>query len=75
MLSMLLFFAAVGIVFFAIIGIVLIQEVFFSDVKEVEPQSFIDVNDLPKWQPMTPIQKRSNRVLNKMYKGRAENEQ
>jgi len=74
MLSFLLFFASIGIVFFAIVSVVLLREAYFNGTKEAQPQQFIDVYDMPNWQPMTPIQKRSNRVLNKMYKGRAENE-
>ena len=37
---------------------------------EATPQEFIDVNDIPDWQPLNPIAKRSNQALKKMYKGK-----
>lgn len=72
--SILLLFASIGIVSVAFIGIILFQEAFLKKYKEAEPQQFIDVYDLPNWQPLNPIAKRSNRELKKMYKGRAGNE-
>ena len=72
--SILLLFASIGIVTFIFIGIILFQEAFLKNYKEAEPQKFIDVYDLPNWQPLNPIAKRSNRELKKMYKGRATND-
>ena len=37
---------------------------------EATPQEFIDINDMPDWQPMNPVAKRSNQALKKMYKGK-----
>jgi len=37
---------------------------------ETTRQEFIDVNDIPDWQPMNPVAKRSNQALKKMYKGK-----
>ena len=37
---------------------------------EATPQEFIDVNDIPDWQPLNPVAKRSNQALKKMYKGK-----
>jgi hypothetical protein len=41
---------------------------------EATRQDFIDVNDMPDWQPLNPVAKRSNQALKKMYKGRAWND-
>jgi len=40
---------------------------------ETTRQEFIDVNDIPDWQPMNPVAKRSNQALKKMYKGNLKN--
>lgn len=45
-----------------------------NDPSEAPRQQFIDVNDLPDWQPLNPIAKNSNRELKKMYKGKAWND-
>jgi len=37
---------------------------------ETTRQEFIDVNDIPDWQPLNPVAKRSNQALKKMYKGK-----
>jgi hypothetical protein len=37
---------------------------------EAKRQEFIDVNDMPDWQPLNPVAKRSNQALKKMYKGK-----
>ena len=37
---------------------------------EATRQEFIDVNDIPDWQPLNPVAKRSNQTLKKMYKGK-----
>ena len=37
---------------------------------EATRQEFIDVNDMPDWQPLNPVAKRSNQALKKMYKGK-----
>ena len=70
MLNLILLFFVVGCVSF----IFMIYAAIKNEPSEAPKQEFIEVNDLPNWQPMTPIQKRSNRVLNQMYKGRAGNE-
>jgi hypothetical protein len=41
---------------------------------EATPQQFIDVNDIPNWQPLNPVAKRSNQALKKMYKGNLKND-
>ena len=41
---------------------------------ETTRQEFIDVNDIPDWQPLNPIAKRSNQALKKMYKGKMRGE-
>jgi hypothetical protein len=41
---------------------------------ETTRQEFIDVNDIPDWQPLNPIAKRSNQALKKMYKGSLKND-
>jgi hypothetical protein len=45
-----------------------------KEPSEAKRQEFIDVNDMPDWQPLNPVAKRSNQALKKMYKGRAWNE-
>jgi hypothetical protein len=45
-----------------------------KEPSEATRQEFIDVNDIPDWQPLNPIAKRSNQALKKMYKGRAWND-
>jgi len=40
---------------------------------ETTRQEFIDINDIPDWQPMNPVAKRSNQALKKMYKGNLKN--
>ena len=41
-----------------------------KEPSEATRQEFIDVNDMPDWQPLNPIAKRSNQALKKMYKGK-----
>lgn len=41
-----------------------------KEPSEATPQEFIDVNDIPDWQPLNPVAKRSNQALKKMYKGK-----
>jgi hypothetical protein len=45
-----------------------------KEPSEATRQEFIDVNDMPDWQPLNPVAKRSNHALKKMYKGRAWND-
>lgn len=52
---------------------VLFTNLFKHNAKEAPKQTFIDVNDLPNWKPMSRLNKRSNKVLNQMYKGKGEN--
>lgn len=51
----------------------LFVNLFKKNAKEAPKQTFIDVNDLPNWKPMSTLNKRSNKVLNQMYKGKGEN--
>ena len=41
---------------------------------ETTRQEFIDINDIPDWQPLNPVAKRSNQALKKMYKGKMKGE-
>jgi hypothetical protein len=43
---------------------------FKKEPSEAKRQEFIDVNDIPDWQPLNPVAKRSNQALKKMYKGK-----
>ena len=52
----------------------LFANLFKKNAKEAQRQTFIDVNDLPNWKPMSNLNKRSNKVLNQMYKGKAYND-
>jgi hypothetical protein len=45
-----------------------------KEPNEATRQEFIDVNDIPDWQPLNPIAKRSNQALKKMYKGKMRGE-
>jgi hypothetical protein len=41
---------------------------------EVNRFELPQVNDIPNWQPLNPVAKRSNQVLKKMYKGSLKND-
>jgi hypothetical protein len=41
---------------------------------EAKRQEFIEINDMPDWQPLNPVAKRSNQALKKMYKGSLKND-
>lgn len=69
MINLILFFASIGV----ICSVVFVAMAFKKDYQEAPKQSFIDVNDLPNWQPMSNLNKRSNKVLNQMYKGESYN--
>jgi hypothetical protein len=69
MINLILFFAYIG----ALFSFIFILKAFKKDVKEATRQQMIEVNDLPNWQPMSNLNKRSNKVLNQMYKGKAQN--
>lgn len=70
MLNIILLFFVVGCVSF----IFMIYGALKKEPNEAPRQQFIDVNDLPDWQPLNPIAKRSNQALKKMYKGKAWND-
>lgn len=70
MLNLILLFFVVGCVSF----IFMIYAAIKNEPSEAPRQQFIDVNDLPDWQPLNPIAKRSNQALKKMYKGKAWND-
>jgi hypothetical protein len=69
MFNLILFFAYIG----ALFSFIFILKAFKKDVKEATRQQMIEVNDLPNWQPMSNLNKRSNKVLNQMYKGKGQN--
>jgi hypothetical protein len=73
--NILLLFAAAGMVATAIVFKVIITDMINinKSKNEVEKSEMPDVNDIPNWQPLNPIAKRSNLVLKKMYKGKAWN--
>ena len=70
MLNLILLFFVVGCVSF----LFMIYAAIKNEPSEAPKQEFIDVYDLPNWQPLNPIAKNSNRELKKMYKGKAWND-
>jgi len=70
MLNLILLFFVVGCVSF----IFMVYSAIVKEPTEATKQEFIDVYDLPNWQPLNPVAKNSNRELKKMYKGKAWNE-
>jgi hypothetical protein len=45
-----------------------------KEKKEANKFELPDVNDIPNWQPLNPVAKRSNQVFKKMYKGSLKND-
>lgn len=70
MLNLILLFVYIGCVTF----LFMLYFTLKREPSEATRQEFIDVNDMPDWQPLNPIAKRSNQALKKMYKGRAWND-
>lgn len=68
MFNLFIFFAYLGMVFAALC----IISVFKKDRKPVQ-KTYVQENDLPQWKPMSTLNKRSNKVLNQMYKGYGSN--
>jgi len=70
MFNLLLLFLYIGCVTF----LFMLYFTLKKEPTEATRQDFIDVNDMPDWQPLNPVAKRSNQALKKMYKGRAWND-
>jgi hypothetical protein len=70
MFNLLLLFLYIGCVTF----LFMLYFTLKKEPSEATRQEFIDVNDMPDWQPLNPVAKRSNQALKKMYKGRAWND-
>ena len=70
MLNLILLFVYIGCVSFLFMLYFMLKK----EPSEATRQEFIDVYDLPNWQPLNPIAKNSNRELKKMYTGRAWND-
>ena len=66
MFNLLLLFVYIGCVTF----LFMLYFTLKKEPNEATRQEFIDVNDMPDWQPLNPIAKRSNQALKKMYKGK-----
>jgi hypothetical protein len=69
--NLLLLFASMGVISTAFILRIIILDIIRIGRKKAEATRFElpNVNDIPNWQPLNPIAKRSNAVLKKMYKG------
>ena len=72
-MSIIFFFAALGVVTFFIVGYLVILNA-WNNLKEVEQRPLPDVYDLPNWEKLNPVAKQANRELNKMYKGKMRGE-
>jgi hypothetical protein len=70
MFNLLLLFLYIGCVGF----LCMLYFTLKKEPSEAKRQEFIDVNDMPDWQPLNPVAKRSNQALKKMYRGRAWND-
>lgn len=70
MFNLILLFVYIGCVTF----LFMLYFTLKKEPSEATRQEFIDVNDMPDWQPLNPVAKRSNQALKKMYKGRAWND-
>jgi hypothetical protein len=70
MLNLILLFVYIGCVTF----LFMLYFALKKEPSEAKRQEFIDVNDMPDWQPLNPVAKHSNQALKKMYKGRAWND-
>lgn len=69
--NLLLLFATFGMVCFVFIGRVILLDIIRigKEKSEASRYELQNVNDIPNWQPLNPVAKRSNAVLKKMYKG------
>lgn len=74
--NLLLLFASFGIISTVFIARVIILDIIRMNKQKSEANRFEipNINDIPNWQAMTPIQKHSNQVLKKMYKGKLSNQ-
>jgi hypothetical protein len=69
--NLLLLFASMGVISTAFILRIIILDIIRIGRKKAEATRFElpNVNDIPNWQPLNPVAKRSNAELKKMYKG------
>lgn len=69
--NLLLLFASFGVISTIFVARVIILDIIRinKEKSEAERYELQNVNDIPNWQPLNPIAKRSNQVLKKMYKG------
>ena len=74
--NIIVLFALIGVAATYIVCRVLILDIIRISKEKAEADRFNlpNVNDIPNWQPLNPVAKRSNAVLKQMYKGRACNE-
>jgi hypothetical protein len=74
--NLLLLFASFGIISTVFVARVIILDIIriSKEKKEANKFELPDVNDIPNWQPLNPVAKRSNAVLKKMYKGSLKND-
>jgi hypothetical protein len=74
--NLLLLFATFGVISTIFVARVIILDIIRINKKKSEVNRFElpQVNDIPNWQPLNPIAKRSNQVLKKMYKGSLKND-
>lgn len=69
--NLLLLFASFGMVCFVFIGRIILLDIIRigKEKSEASRYELQNVNDIPNWQPLNPVAKRSNAELKKMYKG------
>jgi hypothetical protein len=69
--NLLLLFASFGVISTIFVARVIILDVIRINKQKSEVNRFElpQVNDIPNWQPLNPVAKRSNAELKKMYKG------
>lgn len=74
--NIIVLFAAIGVVATFIVCRIIVLDIIRISKEKAEADRFNlpSVNDVPKWQPLNPVAKRSNAVLKQMYKGKACNE-
>ena len=74
--NLLLLFASFGIISTVFVARVIILDIIriSKEKKEANKFELPDVNDIPNWQPLNPVAKRSNQVFKKMYKGSLKND-
>ena len=74
--NLLLLFASFGVISTIFVARVIILDIIKINKEKSEANRFElpQVNDIPNWQPLNPVAKRSNQVLKKMYKGSLKND-